>query len=193
MEKQRKSGEMMQLLELATKEQKTTAAASHKPLTIRAPMRPADKGSTSGHHSTPSKGPPSTNKPPSSGLKKLRQTTLNVKSAAIKSVAGPPQKGQAVEIQTVSHDSVQPHPSLATKTAAELGLTSPSTSNSKSVHEVQLNNSDSMEDMDTSNEFEGGEMFASSANEGNEEDVVHCLCGSIEDEGFMIQVCDQQS
>lgn len=190
MEKQRKSGEMMQLLELATREQKTVAASSHKPISTNAPLKLVDRGSSAGLHSTPNKGPPS-NKPPSSGSKKLRQTTLKMSTAAVATVAGPPHKGQAVEIHTLSCDPVQPHPSPVVKTTTDPGLTTPSTSSSgaaKSVREPQLNNSDSVEDMDTSNEFEGGEALGSSTNEGNEEDVVHCLCGSIEDEGFMIQV-----
>ena len=186
-EKEKKSGEVMQLLEQATKQQKTSA--SFRPST-HAPVKSMDKGATFGHHhSTSGKAQPpssSSNKTPGSSSKKMRQTTLNVSSPAI--VAGPPQRSTAVEIRTLSRDSLS-HSSHIVKTTSEYGSATPSGSAiAKGGHERQLNTSESIEDMDTSNEFEGGELLTSNTNEGSEEDVVHCVCGSIEDEGFMIQV-----
>ena len=179
----------MQLLEQATKQQKTSASFR---LSTHAPVKSIDKAATFGHHhSTSGKAQPppsssSPNKTPGSSSKKMRQTTLNVSSPAI--VAGPPQRSTAVEIRTLSRDSLS-HSSHVVKTTSEYGSATPSCSAiAKSGQERQLNTSESVEDMDTSNEFEGGELLTSNTNEGSEEDVVHCVCGSIEDEGFMIQV-----
>ena len=189
MEKEKKSGEVLQLLEQCTKEQKTTPTI-HKHSTS-AKEKVADKvgGASGQHHSTPkSKGPSSSSSKSHSGggSKKAKQTAMNLNSSAIMSVAGPPQKGQAVEIRTLSRDSLSHPPPSAVKNLSESGLLTPL---SRPANEPQLNMSDSIEEMDTSNEFEGGEGHAmASAGEGCEEDVVHCLCGSIEDEGFMIQV-----
>ena len=181
MEMEKKSGEVMHLLEQSTKEQKSTPA-SHKHTTNAVAK---GGGALGHHHSTPkSKAPSSSShRPHSSGSKKLKQATLGMSSAAVASVACAPQKGAAVEIQTLSRDSLS-HPPSAIKTASsEVGPSTPVSRGS------QLNTSDSVEEMDTSNEFEGGEGHAPpSASEGCEEDVVHCVCGSIEDEGFMIQV-----
>ena len=185
MEKEKKSGEVMHLLELTTKEHQKTAAAFHVHVhpTHHAPVKAAEKGGAGtpgpsrGAHSkataTASKKPP-------------KQSVLNVSGTAVVSVAGPPLKGSAVEIQALSHDSL-PHPSPIVRTASESSSTTVMVhGSSKGGREAQLNNSDSMEEMDTSNELEGGESHP--FNEASEEDVVHCLCGSIEDEGFMIQV-----
>jgi hypothetical protein len=173
MEKEKKSGEVMQLLELATKEHQKTAAAFHVRIRpTHAPMKVAEKG---GGTAGPSKGGPSKATTVSATSKKAtskQNVLMNMSGAAIMStVAGPPLKGSAVEIRALSHDSL-PHPSPNARTTSE------------------LNNSDSVEEMDTSNELEGGEgRPLSLTNEAaSEEDVVHCLCGSTEDEGFMIQV-----
>lgn len=191
MEKEKKSNEMMQLLEQSTKEQKSTSTP-HKQ-TAHASTKSADKGTTSSHHhSNQSKGTASSSgKPLGGSSKKLKQTTLRVSSQAIMSVAGPPQRGSAVEIRTLSRDSLS-HSSAIVKTAIDVASTAAAGSSSavsKNAQEHQHNTSDSVEEMDTSNEFEAGEMFPSNANEvASDEDVVHCICGSIEDEGFMIQV-----
>ena len=190
MEKEKKSGEVLQLLEQNTKEHKTTPT-SHKH-TTSAKDKVADNvgGASSQHHSTPKNKGPSSSLSKShgggGGSKKAKQTAVNVNSSAVMSVAGPPQKGQAVEIRTLSRDSLSHPPPSAVKNLSESGLLTPA---SRPGGEPQLNTSDSIDEMDTSNEFEGGEGQAvTGAGEGCEEDVVHCLCGSIEDEGFMIQV-----
>ena len=173
----------MQLLELATKEQQKKAAAFHVHVhPTHAPIKVAEKGGGSGS-SGPSKGATSKAATGSATSKKAssKQNVLNASGAAVMSVAGPPLKGVAVEIRALSRDSL-PHPSPVVRTTSE-------SSSTKGGSEIQLNNSDSVEEMDTSNELEGGEGHPLSlANEASEEDVVHCLCGSIEDEGFMIQV-----
>ena len=189
MEKEKKSGEMMQLLELMTKEHKAMAA-HHGHVTHHVPVKTTEKDGTSGHPSSSSKGPSSSSKTLSSNSKKQKQTLINVSSPAVASVAAPPQKAPVVEIRTLSRDSL-PHSTSTIKTASEFGSVLPSTSASRGGHETQLNDSDSIDDMDTSNEFEGGEshsLFPSNTNEASEEDVVHCVCDSTEDEGFMIQV-----
>ena len=187
MEKEKKSGEVMQLLELATKEHQKTAAGFHvhHMHPIHAPVRATEKGGVT----TPGPSKGASSKATVSSSKKPKQNVLNVSGAAVMSVAGPPLKGSAVEIRALSRDSL-PHPSPIVRTASEFGSTMATASgSSKSGREVQLNNSDSVEEMDTSNELEGGEGHPLSLpNEAGEEDVVHCLCGSTEDEGFMIQV-----
>lgn len=186
LEKEKKSGEVMQLLELATKEhrQKTAAAAFHvhtRP-TPHVSIKAAEKGG--GSTSGPSKGAPSKSTAVGATSKKTsskQNVLMNVSGAAVVSVAGPPLKGSAVEIRALARDSV-PHPLPIVRTAS-------ASSSTKGGIEAHLNNSDSVEEMDTSNELEGVEGHPlSPVNETSEEDVVHCLCGSTEDEGFMIQV-----
>ena len=189
MEKEKKSGEVMQLLELATKEHQKTAAAFHVHVRpTHGSIKVAEKG---GSIPGPSKGVPSKATTVSTTSKKThKQNVLNASGAAVMSVAGPPLKGSAVEIRALSHDSL-PHPSPIVRTGSESGSTATAAvhDSSKGGSEAQLYNSDSVEEMDTSNELEGGEGHPlSPTNEASEEDVVHCLCGSIEDEGFMIQV-----
>ena len=190
MEKEKKSGEVMQLLELATKEHQRTAAAFHVHVRpTHALIKVAEKGGSNAGAS--SKGAPGKATTASTTSKKTtKQNILNVSGAAIMSVAGPPLKGSAIEIRGLSRDSL-PHPSPIVRTASESSSTTMAAvhDSSKGGSEVQLNSSDSVEEMDTSNELEGGEGHPlSPTNEASEEDVVHCLCGSIEDEGFMIQV-----
>lgn len=184
MEKERKSGEVMHLLELATKEHQKTAAAFH--VHVRptyAPMKVAEKGGGGGGSSGPSKAGASSKGTTAS---KKASSKQNVGGAAMMStVAGLHLKGSAVEIRALPHDSLLPHPSPNVRTTSE------SSSSKGVISEAQLNNSDSVEEMDTSNELEGGESHSlSPTNVASEEDVVHCLCGSTEDEGFMIQVRD---
>ncbi len=187
MEKEKKSGEVMQLLELATKEHQKTAAAFHVRVhPTHAPMKVAEKGG--GGTAGPSKGGPSKATTVSATSKKAsskQNVLMNISGAAmISTVAGPLLKGSAVEIRALSHDSL-PHPSPNARTTSESNST-------KGAGEAQLNNSDSVEEMDTSNELEGGE--GRPLNEAaSDEDVVHCLCGSTEDEGFMIQVREVHS
>lgn len=187
MEKEKKSGEVMQLLELATKEHQKTAAAFHVHVhpTHHGPVKTTEKG---GATPGPSKGAHSkaTATVSATAKKPTKQSVLNVSGTAVVSVAGPSLKGSAVKIQALSHDSL-PHPSPIVRTASESSSTTAMVHGSfKGGRETQLNNSDSVEEMDTSNEGESHSL--SPKNEASEEDVVHCLCGSIEDEGFMIQV-----
>ena len=187
MEKEKKSSEVMQLLELATKQQKTATPSVHMHIhpTPALVAEATEKGVRPGPSKTASSK--ATSKKPS------KQSTFTVKGTATVSVTGPALKGSAVEVRTLSRDSM-PHSPPTTQTAAELGLVTPATLDSSKGgrEETQLNNSDSVEEMDTSNELEGGGGYSlSPTNEGTEEDVVHCVCGSIEDEGFMIQVREE--
>ena len=183
MEKEKKSGEVMHLLELATKEHQKTAAAFHVHVRpTHAPMKVAERGGGGGGGSSgPSKGGAPSKATTVSATSKKASSKQNVSGAAMMStVAGLHLKGSAVEIRALSHDSLPPHPSPNVRTTSESSLTK------GGISEAQLNNSDSVDEMDTSNELEGGESHP--LNETSEEDVVHCLCGSTEDEGFMIQV-----
>ena len=188
MEKEKKSGEVMHLLELATKEHQKTAAAFHVRVhPTHAPMKVAEKGGGGGGSSGPSKGGAPRKTTTISATSKKASSKQNVGGAAMMpaAVAGLHLKGSAVEIRALPHDTLPPHSSPNVRTTSE------SSSTKGIISEAQLNNSDSVEEMDTSNELDGSESHSlSPTNEASEEDVVHCLCGSTEDEGFMIQVRD---